>query len=246
MPFTFSHPALILPLQKYFGKWFSLTGLVVGSMVPDFEYFLQLRTRRSFSHAMPGVFYFDLPLAFLLTFIFHGIVRNSLFDNLPAFFKRRFLRYRSFNWPTYFKKHWLMIFFSILIGIASHLLWDDFTHIHGYFVHKIPFLKNNLIIGNFQIPYYRIFQHLSSLVGGTIVFIAIWRLPEQEIKSTKIDLNYWLFILLMSAVFLLLEFGIGIHQHLAWHIVVSTISGAMLGSILFPFLNYKKRDPFPE
>ncbi|HLY68581.1 MAG TPA: DUF4184 family protein [Puia sp.] len=237
MPFTFSHPALILPLQKYFGKWFSLTGLMVGSMVPDFEYFLQLRTRRSFSHAIPGVFYFDLPLAFLLTFIFHGIVRNSLFNNLPDFFKRRFIRYVTFNWPKYFKVHWFIIFLSIMIGIASHLLWDGFTHIHGYFVHKIPFLQKNVMIRDFQIPYYRIFQHASSILGGFIVLIAIYRLPQQKIESTKINLTYWLFIALMSGVFLALEFGMGIHQLIAWHMVVSIMSGAMLGSILFPLFN---------
>ena len=41
MPFTFSHPAAVLPLRLLPRHWFSLTGLVIGSMVPDFEYFLR-------------------------------------------------------------------------------------------------------------------------------------------------------------------------------------------------------------
>ncbi|WP_240482010.1 DUF4184 family protein [Flavobacterium psychrophilum] len=39
MPFTFSHPAIILPLRYLPRQWFSLTGLIIGSLTPDFEYF---------------------------------------------------------------------------------------------------------------------------------------------------------------------------------------------------------------
>lgn len=41
MPFTFSHPAIILPLSYLPKKWFSLTGLIIGSLIPDFEYLLE-------------------------------------------------------------------------------------------------------------------------------------------------------------------------------------------------------------
>ncbi|WP_220463965.1 DUF4184 family protein [Adhaeribacter radiodurans] len=41
MPFTFSHPAIVLPLTLLLRKWYSLTGLVIGSLTPDFEYFYQ-------------------------------------------------------------------------------------------------------------------------------------------------------------------------------------------------------------
>jgi len=36
MPFTFSHPAIVLPLTKARLK-LSATGLIVGSTIPDFE-----------------------------------------------------------------------------------------------------------------------------------------------------------------------------------------------------------------
>jgi hypothetical protein len=32
MPFTFSHPAAVLPFTKRPGKWYSVTGLVVGML----------------------------------------------------------------------------------------------------------------------------------------------------------------------------------------------------------------------
>ncbi|WP_434297574.1 DUF4184 family protein [Clostridium sporogenes] len=42
MPFTFSHPAIVLHLEKKWNKYFSFTALILGSMSPDFEYFIYL------------------------------------------------------------------------------------------------------------------------------------------------------------------------------------------------------------
>ena len=81
MPFTFSHPAIILPLNYLSKKWFSITGLVIGSLSPDFEYFIRMKIESNYSHTFWGIFYFDLPLGIMLTFIFHNIVKNELFEN---------------------------------------------------------------------------------------------------------------------------------------------------------------------
>ncbi|MEG1227787.1 MAG: DUF4184 family protein, partial [Flavobacterium sp.] len=40
----------MLPLQFLNKKWFSLTGLVIGSMIPDFEYFIRMRIQSIYSH----------------------------------------------------------------------------------------------------------------------------------------------------------------------------------------------------
>jgi hypothetical protein len=45
MPFTFAHTALIIPLcyirRRY--RWISATGLITGSVAPDFEKFFRLK-----------------------------------------------------------------------------------------------------------------------------------------------------------------------------------------------------------
>ncbi len=71
MPFTFSHPAIVLPFGLIGQRYFSMTALIIGSMTPDFEYFLRLRVRSDFSHTLFGVFWFDLPLGIVLCFVFH-------------------------------------------------------------------------------------------------------------------------------------------------------------------------------
>ncbi len=50
MPFTFSHPAIILPLKYLPQNWFSLTGLIIGSLTRDFEYFIRMKVRSNYSH----------------------------------------------------------------------------------------------------------------------------------------------------------------------------------------------------
>ena len=97
MPFTFSHPAIILPLTFLPKKWYSLTGLVIGSLTPDFEYFLRMKIQSNYSHSLSGIFWFDIPLSICLAFIFHNYVRNSLFDNLPTILKSRLTNYKAFE-----------------------------------------------------------------------------------------------------------------------------------------------------
>ena len=55
MPFTLCHPAIVLPLYRYAARITSLPGLVIGSMSPDFVYFLSLGISRSFTHTPMGV-----------------------------------------------------------------------------------------------------------------------------------------------------------------------------------------------
>src|SRR5689334_14638663 len=109
MPFTFSHPAVVFPFNKLGKRWTSLTGLVMGSLVPDFEYFIRMEFKKVYTHSWKGLFLYDLLLSLLLVFIFHNIVRNTLIDNLPPWFQRRLYRYKDFNWNQRFKKAWPVV-----------------------------------------------------------------------------------------------------------------------------------------
>ena len=66
MPFTFSHPAIILPLLKLGKNKVSATALIAGSMAPDFEYFINFQMKQIHGHTAAGMFYYDFPLAILL------------------------------------------------------------------------------------------------------------------------------------------------------------------------------------
>src|SRR5204863_9524562 len=114
MPFTISHPAIILPLTYLPRKWFSLTGLVVGSLTPDFEYFIRMKVQSSYSHTLKGLLWFDLPLGIILAFLFHNLVKERLFDNLPTSLKSTVNTFKHLKWNNHFANHWHIVIISIL------------------------------------------------------------------------------------------------------------------------------------
>ena len=235
MPFTFSHPAIILPLKYLPRKWFSLTGLIIGSLTPDFEYFIRMKVQSNYSHTVYGMFWFDLPLTILLSFIFHNIIRDDLFKNLPNNIQSRILAYTEFNWNNYFKRNWVVIIISTLIGIASHLFWDGFTHDHGYFVNNISVLRNSIFLFDKDIPVLKIAQHLSTLTGGIIIMITILKLPKNNTTAYLSNKIYWPLLIIFTTIITLIRLLIIVNYRAYGHIIVSVISAFLISLILTPF-----------
>jgi Domain of unknown function (DUF4184) len=199
MPFTFAHPALILPLRYLPRSWFSFTGLITGSMVPDLEYIIN--GTRTFSHTYQGILWFHLPLALIVAFIFHNILRDKLISRLPAFMYSRFTRFEGFNWNGYFKKNKGIVIFSIILGAFTHLFWDDFTNVSGYFVMKFPVLQKMVYVAGTPMPLYVLVWDVSSVAGMLALFIAIYLLPK-EYKNRKYSI-VWLWIIFITVAVLL-------------------------------------------
>ena len=236
MPFTFSHPAIVLPLTFLPRQWFSLTGLVIGSLTPDFEYFLRMRIKSNYSHTIDGLFWFDLPLGLLLAFLFHNIVRDRLFDNFPTVLKSRFLTYKKFDWNRHFKQNWFVVTISILIGSASHIFWDSFTHDHGYFVQTIPTLQNSVDFLGRQIPILKILQHSSTLLGGLVIAFAIYKLPTKKTDNENINLNYWAILAGLTLTIILIRLLSGLDFKQSGNVIVTAISAGLISLTITPLL----------
>lgn len=242
MPFTFSHPAIVLPLTYLPKQWFSLTGLVIGSITPDFEYFLRMRIKSIYSHTFDGIFWFDLPLGLLLAFIFHNLIRDRLFNNLPSALQTRLSSLKKFNWNEYFKTKWYLVVISIILGAASHILWDGFTHENGYFVQIFSELASSVVLFENQIPVFKILQHLSSLLGGFLIAYAIYKLPTEEIQEIRINLKYWGLVIGLALITLSLRFLSGLEIRDYGNVIVSGITAIFLGLTLTPIiLNNSKK-----
>jgi len=240
MPFTFSHPAIVLPLTFLPRQWFSLTGLVIGSLTPDFEYFLRMRIKSNYSHTIDGLFWFDLPLGLLLAFIFHNIVRNSLYDNLPTFLKSRFLTFKQFDWNGHFKRNCFVVTISILIGAASHIFWDSFTHDHGYFVQTIPALQNSVDFFGGQIQILKILQHSSTLLGGLVIAFAIYKLPTNKTEKENINLKYWTILVGLTLTIIAVRLLSGLELKQYGNVIVTAISAGLISLTLTPWLTRTK------
>lgn len=236
MPFTFSHPAIILPLRCFPKTWFAISALIIGSLTPDFEYFIRMKVKSDYSHTISGIFWFDLPLAILLLFIFHNIIQNSLFQNLPLFMQNRILIFNDFNWNTYFKKNWSIVLISAVIGISSHILWDSFTHNHGYFVDKITFLRKTLSVFGIEIPVWKITQHGSSLIGAIVIIISFLKLPLSTKQESYISKKYWTNILLFTAIITTFRFVLNSKALNIGNLIVTIIASILISLAITPLL----------
>ncbi len=243
MPFTFSHPAIVLPLTRLPKHWYSLTGLVVGSVTPDFEYFFRMNIQSIYSHTLWGILYFDLPIGLLLCFIYHAIVRDIIIDNTPSFISKHLVQYKTFKWMEYFRQNWLVVMLSIIIGAFSHIFWDDFTHGPGYFVHMFPFLKQTVIqTASFRVPLYTLLQHISSVVGMFFIFVYIKKLPITGQSLPKIDWKYWLYIAIVTAAAIALRFVLGKEIRLVGDVIITIFSGILLAiTVVSAFMNRGKQ-----
>ena len=243
MPFTFSHPAIIIPFLNKRRKIFSATGLVVGSVAPDFESFIRLNEHKIYGHTWPGMFWFDLPLGIMLAFIFHNIVRDPLILNLPDFLKNKFTRYTGFAWNRYMLRHFVAFITSLLLGIFLHLVWDAFTHLNLLTPDAVD---SPIYIGHVQV--FKILQDADSLLGVIIIAWYILKMPStqpEEEKPGKMifairdrettitdKLKYWILvsIIAIATIFMALTFNT---YELAIVLAIDmVITGSLVGLIV--------------
>jgi hypothetical protein len=236
MPFTFAHPALVLPLKILPKRWFSFTGLIIGSLTPDFEYFLRMRINSIYSHTIFGAFWFDLPIGILLAFIFHNIVRDPLFDNLPIVFKSRVWRFKQIDWNRHFRKHWPIIVTSTFIGIASHIFLDSFTHKNGYFVDRIEFLKYVVEFHGKFFLMIKLIKHFCTALGLFVIAYAFFKLPADKVESAKFNIKYWGVFGLIIMILVGFQLINGITYSMYGHLAVTIISATFVSLITTPWI----------
>jgi uncharacterized protein DUF4184 len=161
LPFTAAHPAAVLPLRKHL----IFSALVIGAISPDLHYFVALAPVDKTSHTIPGAFYFCLPSALLVFYLFQRFLKLPLISLAPEWHQARLVRFAT---PFRFgpMRKFGLIIASLLIGIFTHLLWDSFTHGRGWMVHRIPLLRSVPLrqIGIYR-PAHNLLQHVSTVLG---------------------------------------------------------------------------------
>jgi hypothetical protein len=230
MPFTFAHPAVILPFGKVFKNQLSVTGLVMGSMAPDFEYFFRMRMVSIYSHTWQGLIWFDVPLAYILTILYELYIKDKLIMHLPAGLNRRFFWFRGFR--TYYSlQYFLAILFSVFIGAISHIVWDGFTHPGGMFLHRVPYLSHLVTLHGHRLYIFTILQHGSTLTGAIIIAAVCLALPKGDLTKTKHIGAFWLQVILVVIVTVAIKLAAGLQLHQYGEVIVTVIDGALLGLI---------------
>ncbi|GAA4432062.1 hypothetical protein GCM10023188_20210 [Pontibacter saemangeumensis] len=204
-------------------------------MAPDFEKFITMSAHDPHSHTWRSIFYFNLPIGLLIAFIFHLIVRDALIDNLPVFMSRRLRRFKHTDWVGYFKQHYPVVIGSVLLGAASHIFWDSFTHKGGRADDWLPFMLNSIYIGGEEVSAFYIMQRVSSLVGAYVILYAILKLPPAPVMPGQDSiLPFWLTVVAVAIAVAGLKFWLGEHadRDLVYIYIAALLVGLVGASLI--------------
>lgn len=238
MPWTLSHPAVVLPLRCFSPQPLDFAALVAGSMTPDFGYYIGRFDFAYFAHTFPGSFIACLPtgVIFLLTYYFFckpvcyalpSPHRQSLLPLCPVF-------------PTDVTR-WAIIMLSLLLGAWTHNVWDAFTHEHGWFVARIPCLQQPVLrLLSTPVCVFLVLQELSTVIGFAVLVIAyaVWLHRRRSDRSADSEPDGWRYLLWIAilVISLLITLPPAIHFASSFHDLRFYRSLAFQTAISFPAL----------
>ena len=167
MPFTLAHAAAAYPFRR---TRLVLSALIFGTFAPDLEFFLRFDPKGHFGHTIRGLFLFSLPVAFVAFWLFHDIVKEPLAALLPKAVRQKIV---PGIYPLSLRRPLsvILVLVSLLVGAATHLLWDSFTH-GGYWPGRhFPWFWKTInlpVLG--VLHYYKVLQYASTVFGLLVVF----------------------------------------------------------------------------
>jgi Domain of unknown function (DUF4184) len=118
------------------------SALVVGSIAPDFGYFVPLPSSY-YMYTIQGQFLFNVPVGFVLLVLFHRLIKRPLLSLLPESWQRRLvIQAQRFSFGP--AKRLCLILISLLVGSVTHMVWDSFTHSDGWLGENVTFLRTSI------------------------------------------------------------------------------------------------------
>ncbi|NHZ80308.1 DUF4184 family protein [Massilia sp. CCM 8695] len=174
MPFTLCHPAIVIPLHRCARGLTSLPALVIGSMMPDFVYFFAFGVSGRFSHSVPGIFLYCVPVGALVYLLYSALLRQAFLAWLPQAVSARMAWHIPM--PLQSVRTVSVMLVSLAVGASTHLIWDSFTHPDTMLVSRLDLLRTLVTVGGHDIPVFKVLQHMSSLVGFMVIasYAAAW------------------------------------------------------------------------
>lgn len=147
-----------------------MSALIIGSLAPDMEYLFHLAPRSGFSQTLPGLFLFCLPAGLIAMWIFHRIWKAPM---VAVFVEGHEHHAKPFPFGPF--PRFLRLCCAILIGALSHIIWDSFTHDHGWLVQEVEGLRQSIhVVGRMELPLYLILQHVSTVVGLAVLLFVVF------------------------------------------------------------------------
>jgi hypothetical protein len=243
MPFTLAHPIAIFPIWRGSSNRLHLPGLILGSMVPDLEYFIALQPAGTIGHTPMGILAQGIPASIGIWLLICYVLVTPFMALIPLPNVERWLLQEKVEfWRRY---HLTNLVISIGIGALTHIFWDSFTHPMGWFVIHFPILQTK--IGFLQV--YKLLQYGGDIFGllGLSIWFLVWLQQSKPQIDDPIDsftLNVrdriivWTIVLSIAVIFAMI--AVIIHAHpedglssIVVRAVVGSISGLLIGFVVY-------------
>ncbi len=163
MPFTLSHAVLAPPLSKLSRGHLPVASLAIGCMTPDL-YRLFTEETIELTHRWSGILFPNLPIGLFFCLLWYFIYRPISYRFLGL---KDPLQIKSFDDVVSFS---LMSCFAIMLGTATHLIWDGLTHLDFRTFAFKDFLAQDIALLGFHYPLHFILQIGSSIVPLPFLF----------------------------------------------------------------------------
>jgi len=213
VPFTISHAAAVLPLRKMTKGALPLAALMIGSMSPDFAYFLPGDTDRVETHSITGLFWFCWPISIAVWLLFVRVLEQPTFALLPPDWRTRFAASnRELTLKTL-----SLASVAVILGAATHLIWDGFTHRGTAIVDALPALHDVVFYyGRWPVRWFVVLQHLSSIFGIALLAIWAWTRPPGQHPHPALPAVSHATRIRAVAVLFVVSFGLAITSYLIY------------------------------
>lgn len=164
-----AHAAAVLPFFRLSRRGVLPTALVVGACAPDLSYVYVLREVGDFiAHEFPRFILFCVPVGLAVLLWLEVLILPALRLALPEVGGVQWGRFMRTAGLPRSPLAWLSAVAALVLGAATHLLWDGFTH-HTMWPAQVLYPDVVVPVGSRELPLSRVLQHVSSLVGSLVV-----------------------------------------------------------------------------
>lgn len=162
MPVTFVHPLAALPFRRI---GLPTAGLVAGALAPDLAYVLPIEVPRYMRHNIVGVFAFATPVAVIGLWLHYTFVARALEALTSPRLAGTEPRFRF--WPA---KRLAALVAAAVVGAATHVFIDEWTHYYGWVAKALPVLRDPLPLPWPEpLPGYKALQYGLSGIGTVVL-----------------------------------------------------------------------------
>ncbi|GIG71132.1 DUF4184 family protein [Phytomonospora endophytica] len=173
MPATVpAHQAAVLPLKLAWPSRFDGVALVVGSTAPDLAYAFLPWWPFGSTHTPLALLWWALPVTVLLSTVIRRLVLPGA-AHLPL----RRLRLRDYAACARVRHRWWTTLSSALLGAATHIAWDQFTHAGGV----VSWLPTLVSPSPFGVPWYKLAQYASGVTGTLVTAWCVMLIAKQRL-----------------------------------------------------------------